>query len=58
MQINVTAIGDRRCGMKEKDDVPLITLDGYAETHEELERMVQNCKRELDEVRKELGLVR
>lgn len=44
--------------MTEKDDVPLISLEGYAKTHEELERMVRNCERELEEARKELVLAR
>lgn len=44
--------------MEEKDDVPLISLEGYAETHEELQRMNEDCERNLEEMRKELGLVR
>lgn len=49
---------ERKIKELERDDVPLISLDGYAETHEELKRMVQNCEHELEEARQELVLAR
>ncbi len=37
------------------DDVPLISLEGYALTHEEVMQMLQEAEVELLETRKELG---
>ena len=40
--------------MKE-DDVPLISLEGYALTHEEVMQALKEVEDELSETRKELG---
>ncbi len=39
------------------DDVPLISLEGYALTHEEVMQMLQEVAVELLETRKELGYI-
>lgn len=39
------------------DDVPLISLEGYALTHEEVMQMLQEAAVELLETRKEFGYI-
>ncbi len=41
--------------MDKTDDVPLISLKGYALTHEEVTNMAKEAENELLETRKELG---
>lgn len=41
--------------MDEIDDVPLISIEGFALSHEEVMRMVKEVEDELFEIRKELG---
>lgn len=36
-------------------ELPPISLEGYALTHEDVERMINNAEEELQEIRKELG---
>ncbi len=43
--------------MDEIDDVPLISIKGYALSHEEVMRMVKEVEDELSEIRKELGYI-
>lgn len=43
--------------MDEIDDVPLISVNGYALTHEEVMRLVKEVEDELLEIRKELGYI-
>lgn len=43
--------------MDEIDDVPLISIKGYALSHEEVMRMVKEVDDELLEIRKELGYI-
>ena len=40
------------------DDVPLISLEGYALTHEEVMQMLQEVAVELLETRRELGYIK
>jgi len=43
--------------MDKKDDVPLISIEGYALSHEEVNRMIKDVENELIEIRKELGYI-
>lgn len=43
--------------MDEIDDVPLISIEGYALSHEEVMRMIKEVEDELLEIRKELGYI-
>lgn len=49
-------IKNRKRANKKEDDVPLISLNGYATTHEEVKKMSKQAQKELKEVRKELGI--
>ena len=49
-------IKNRKRANKKEDDVPLISLNGYATIHEEVKRMSKQAQKELKEVRKELGI--
>lgn len=49
-------IKNRKRANKKEDDVPLISLNGYATTHEEVKKMSKQAQKELKEARKELGI--
>ena len=52
----VSIIKNRKRANKKEDDVPLISLDGYATTHDEIKKMSEQGQRELEEARKELDV--
>ena len=41
--------------MDKADDIPLISIEGYALSHEDVMRMVKEAEDELLQIRKELG---
>ena len=41
--------------MDKTDDVPLISIEGYALSHEDVMRMAKEVEDELLQIRKELG---
>ena len=41
--------------MDKTDDVPLISIEGYALSHEDVMRMTKEVEDELLQIRKELG---
>ena len=58
MNVNVAGLVMRMFKLKEglsSDDVPPISIEGYALTHEEVMQMLKEVADELSETRKELG---